>query len=154
MAKIISKKINKIISELQYPIPASRALIFNPEGKILLTKSYKWKDKYTIPGGCVELGEKLKNTLKREIKEETNLDVYDIKFICFQEFIFDNVYWKKKHFILFDFACKSNSIKVKLDSEAQGYLWISVSKALKLPITSYTKKTIKEYLKLSKNSML
>lgn len=63
------------MTEQLYPEPTCGALIFNPAGKIFLMKSYKWKDKYVIPGGHVELGEKIADALKREIKEETGLDI-------------------------------------------------------------------------------
>jgi len=134
-------------SRQQYPEPTCGALIFNPAGKILLMKSHKWKDRYVIPGGHIELGEKIEDALKREIKEETGLDVYDIEFICFQEFIFDDAFWKKKHFIFFDFACKTNSKEVKLNSEGQEFAWVTLKEALKLPVEPYTKKAIEEYIK-------
>lgn len=33
------------------------------------------RDKWGLPGGCQELGERFQDTVIREIKEETNLDV-------------------------------------------------------------------------------
>jgi nucleoside triphosphatase len=137
------------MSEQQFPEPTCGALIFNPENKIFLMKSHKWNDKYVIPGGHVELGERLEETLKREIKEETGLDIFDIRFLCFQEFIFDPAFWKKRHFIFFDFACKTNSANVRLDSEGQGFEWVSVEDALKLS-EPYTRTAIQKYLELNK----
>lgn len=141
------------MADQQFPEPTVGALIFNPEGKIFLMKSHKWRNKYVLPGGHIELGEKMESALKREVKEETGLIIYDIEYIFFQEFIFDKLFWKKKHFIFFDFACKTKTKKVTLNSEGQGYVWVSLSKALKLPIEPYTRKMIKEYLKkyLEKN---
>ena len=55
----------------QFPEPTVGALVFNPEGKILLIKSYKWTGKYVISGGHIELGESIEQALKREVKEET-----------------------------------------------------------------------------------
>ncbi len=54
-----------------YPEPTVGALIVNKEGKILLTKSHKWFDKYTLPGGHIEVGETMKEAIIREVKEET-----------------------------------------------------------------------------------
>lgn len=130
-----------------FPEPTVGALIFNPKGKIFLMKSHKWRNKYVIPGGHIELGEKMEDALRREIKEETGLDIFDIEFIYFTEFIFDRAFWKKRHFIFFDFAAKTKSTKVTLDSEGQEYIWVSSQKVLKLPIEPYTRKVIKEYLK-------
>jgi len=133
--------------EQRYPEPTVGALIFNPEGKILLIKSHKWRGKYVIPGGHIELGERMEDALKREIKEETGLDIHDIKFVCFQEFIFDPAFYKRKHFIFFDFACKTDSTDVKLNQEAEEYAWVTLDEALKLDIEPYTKRTIEEYIK-------
>ena len=134
-----------------FPEPTVGALIFNKEGKIFLMKSPKWHDKYVIPGGHIELGEKMEDALKREIKEETNLEIFDIEFLSFQEFIFDPAFKKKKHFILFDFSCKTNSENIKLDNrEGVEYGWYSIEEALKLPVEPYTIITIEEYLKKAK----
>ncbi|MBS3080880.1 NUDIX domain-containing protein [Candidatus Pacearchaeota archaeon] len=129
----------------KYPEPTCGALIFNSYGKIFLMKSHKWRNKYVIPGGHVELGEKIEDALKREIKEDTGLDIYEIEFICFQEFIFNDTFWKKNHLIFFDFACKTNSTEVKLNLEGQEFVWVTLKEALKLPVEPYTRKTIEEY---------
>lgn len=130
----------------KYPEPTVGALIFNPEGRLFLMKSHKWRGKYTIPGGHIELGERMEETVKREVKEETGLDVFGIEFVCFQEFVFDKAFWKKRHFIFFDYACKTNSSEAKLNSEAQSYIWVSLQEALKLPIDRYTKQVINQYV--------
>lgn len=116
-------------------------------------KSHKWKNKYSIPGGHIELGESIEESLKREIKEETGLKIYNIRFMGFQDFIFDKAFYEKKHFIFLDFACKTNSKKVKLDSEAQSFIWTTIKKALKLPIEPYTRNMIKEFNKRFPNGI-
>ena len=50
------------------------AIIVNSEGKILL-QSRADNDRWGLPGGCQELGERFEETIIREVKEETNLDV-------------------------------------------------------------------------------
>ncbi|KKU57471.1 MAG: ADP-ribose pyrophosphatase [Candidatus Amesbacteria bacterium GW2011_GWA2_47_11b] len=147
LSAIIFPASNIDMSEQQFPEPTVGALILNPQGEIFLMKSHKWRHKYVIPGGHIEVGEKMQDALKREIKEETGLDIYDIRPVHFQEFIFDKAFWKKRHFIFFDFACRTNSPKVKLDSEGQEYVWVPIKKALKLQVEPYTRQTIKEYLK-------
>ena len=134
------------MSNQQYPEPTCGALIFNPAGEIFLMKSHKWNNAYVIPGGHVELGETLEDALKREIKEETGLDIFDIQFICFQEFIYDKEFWKKKHFIFFDFACKTRATDVTMNSEGQEFIWVAPDDALKLSVEPYTKKAIETYL--------
>ncbi|MBN1977349.1 MAG: NUDIX domain-containing protein, partial [Anaerolineae bacterium] len=83
----------------QYPEPVVGALIANPEGKVLLVKSYKWPDQYVIPGGHIKLGEAMEEALKREMKEETGLDIYDIEHAWVGESVFQDSFHSKKHFI-------------------------------------------------------
>ena len=130
----------------QYPEPTVGALIFNPEGKFLLLKSHKWLGKYVIPGGHIELGETMEQALKREIKEETNLDIHDIEFIVFQEFIFDETFWQKGHYIFFDYVYKTDSTDVKLNDEAEEYVWVTIEEGLALPLDPYTKIVMETYL--------
>ena len=130
-----------------FPEPTVGALIFNLEGKIFLMKSHKWKNKYVIPGGHIELGESIEAALKREIKEETGLRIFDINFICIQEFVFDNTFWERKHFIFLDYACRTKSKKVTLNSEGQDLIWVTPQEAVNLPVEPYTKRTIEEFTK-------
>ncbi|WP_455393218.1 NUDIX domain-containing protein [[Eubacterium] cellulosolvens] len=136
----------------QYPEPTVGALIFNNEGRLFLMKSHKWKGAYTVPGGHIELGERIEDTLIREVKEETGLDIYDIEFIMFQEFIYDKSFWEPKHFIFFDFACKTDSESVVLNDEAQEYTWVTLDEACDLPLDKYTKRAIEGYQKKINNN--
>ena len=132
--------------EQQYPEPTVGALIFNPQGKVFLMRSHKWRGRWVLPGGHIELGERMEDALRREVKEETNLDIRDIEFICFQEFIYDERFWKRRHFIFFDYACKTDSMDVKLNDEAQEYLWVTLEEALKMPVERYTEVVIEQCL--------
>lgn len=49
-------------------------IIVNDKGEILL-QSRADRDKWGLPGGCQELGEKFTDTAIREVKEETNLNI-------------------------------------------------------------------------------
>ena len=50
------------------------AIIVNENGQILL-QSRADNDRWGLPGGCQELGERFEDTVIREVKEETNLDI-------------------------------------------------------------------------------
>ena len=133
----------------KYPEPAVGALILNPEGNLFLMMSHKWHGQYVIPGGHIELGETIEDALRREVKEETNLDIYDIEFLLFQEFIFDKSFWKRDHYIFFDYLCRTDSGNVILNEEAEEYTWVSVEAAMKLPVEHYTRLVIEKYLEKS-----
>lgn len=130
-----------------FPEPTVGAFIFNSKGEILLLQSHKWPGRYVVPGGHVELGERLEEAVVRESKEETGLDVHSVELINFQQFIYDPAFWKKRHFIFFDFACKTDSTDVILNDEAEGFVWIEPKQALTMELDMYTRRSIEEWLK-------
>ncbi len=132
-----------------FPEPTTGVFIFNPAGELLLLESHKWPGRYVVPGGHVELGERIEDAAIREAKEETGLDVYELKFIVFQEFIYDPSFWQPRHFIFFDYACKTGSVDVKLNDEAQSYLWVKPEEALNLPLDSYTRTAVEKIIERS-----
>ena len=135
------------MSEQVYPEPAAGALILNKKGEIFLMKSPKWFGKLIIPGGHIELGETWEKALKREVREETDLNISNIKMINVQEAIYPKWFWKKKHFIFLEFSCKTKNTKVKLDGrEGTAYIWVKPRKALKMNVSPFVKKIIRAYL--------
>ena len=135
------------MAEQQFPEPTVGVFIFNQQGELLLLQSHKWPGVYVIPGGHVELGERIEEAAIREAKEETGLDIYDLEFITFQQFIYDPAFWKQRHFIFFDYAAKTDSTGVVLNNEAQEYIWIKPEEALGLELDSYTRVSIETFLK-------
>jgi ADP-ribose pyrophosphatase YjhB (NUDIX family) len=55
-------------------IPAASAIIVNDEGKMLLHRRSD-NDRWALPGGTMEIGESISETITREVKEETGLNV-------------------------------------------------------------------------------
>lgn len=136
--------------EKQYPEPTVGVLILNLQGEIMLVDSHKWNNKYSIPGGHIELGETAEQTCIREVKEETNLDIYDIKYVLTQECVYDTNFYKKKHFIFLDYIAKTDKTDdIILNEEHEDYIWINPQESLKLSLNPYTKKLIEKYLEVS-----
>lgn len=127
------------------PAIAVGALILSKDNRILLVQSPMWNDQYIIPGGHVEVGESLENALRREVKEETNLEIHTIQFLMFLECIYPTTLRDKRHFIFFDYVCRANDTYVVLNEEATNYLWVKPEECFSLPIEAYTKQVIHRY---------
>ena len=55
-------------------------LVFNEERKVLMQFRNDYKQ-WGFPGGAMELGESFEETAKRDLKEETNLNIIEAKMI-------------------------------------------------------------------------
>ena len=139
------------MAEQIFPEPTVGVFIFNSTGKLLLLKSHKWPGKYVVPGGHVELGERIEEAAAREAKEETGLDISELEFINFQQFIYDPSFWKPRHFIFFDYACKTESTDVRLNDEAEEHIWVRLEAAVQLPLDTYTRTSVEILLEMQKN---
>jgi nucleoside triphosphatase len=130
----------------KFPEPTVGALIINKE-RLLLVKSPKWKhQKWTVPGGHMEVGESAEQAIVREAKEETGLDIIPIKLLLVQEAIFSEEYYKPMHYLFFDFLCKAENDNVKLDNrELSGYRWFDNREIHKADVESYTKNFLQAY---------
>lgn len=139
----------------EYPEAVVGALILNQDGLMLLAKSQKCREKYTVFGGHVELGESMEEAIIREVKEEVGVDVSVEKKIGFSESVFHSDFSEKKHFIFLDFVCRfeGNKDEVVLDEREyvkDEYVWVDPEGALKMDVAIGTKKLIGRYLEEKK----
>ncbi len=122
------------------------AFIFNNKGELFLTKSDRWDNKYVMPGGHVEYGEIIIEALKREMKEETNLDINEIEFLGFKELLnLEQDFYKDRHMVSLNFKCKALNNEVILTEEAQEYIWVSIDEVLSLDLYSIVREEIKKH---------
>jgi nucleoside triphosphatase len=131
-----------------YPEPTVGALIFNRDSRVLLVLSERWGGRYVVPGGHIELGERIEESVIREVKEETGLDVYDLEFVMMQECVFDEGFYRKMHFIFFDYSCTTDADEdeVILNHEAQAYSWVTLDEALNMSLDPYTRRLIEKVI--------
>jgi len=129
-----------------HPLPAVGALILN-KGKILLVKRRFMPSagKWSIPGGLIEVGESLVEALKREVKEELNLEIKSYKFLDIVENIIKDKEGKiEYHFIIFNFLVEVEG-EVKLNYENSEYLWVNLEEVKNLDVTNTVKKLLEKF---------
>ncbi|WP_085829344.1 NUDIX domain-containing protein [Clostridium massiliodielmoense] len=80
------------------------AVIINEKNQILLLLRNKEPEKgcWSIPGGKVEMFETLEDAIKREIKEEVNLDIEIVKLLTVTNHIIvkENTHWVAPTFLV------------------------------------------------------
>ncbi|MBD3245173.1 MAG: nucleotide exchange factor GrpE [Candidatus Moranbacteria bacterium] len=124
------------------------ALIFNKEKMLLCKSNGKWGKKWLIPGGKMSFGETIEETIKREIKEETDLDIEVKKIKNIKSVINPKEFYKKNvHFLMVDVIAETSSDKVKLDDEHKDFKWVTPREALEMDLLVYSREPIEQYLK-------
>jgi 8-oxo-dGTP pyrophosphatase MutT (NUDIX family) len=62
-------------------LPSAGALVFDQAGRVLLQRRAD-DGLWNIPGGAMEPGETLEETARREVHEETGLEISELKLLC------------------------------------------------------------------------
>lgn len=116
--------------------------------EVLLVKTHKWGHRYSMVGGKVRRGERLHDALKREIKEETGLKADIGKHIAtFDQLKNSGYYQDYLHHMFVDYEVRVASKKVRLNEEAQDYVWAPAEQALaELDIEPNAKHTLELYV--------
>ncbi|MBN2567633.1 NUDIX domain-containing protein [Candidatus Woesearchaeota archaeon] len=122
-------------------------LVYDDAGNILIGRQPKWDDAWTCFGGHLELGETVEQAVKREIKEESGLDIEDVEFVQFQESVYDPHFHEKRHFVFLDFAAKKIGGHVTLNEEYTEHKWVTPEKALMIGLNDSTRSFIEEFIK-------
>lgn len=115
------------------PVATVGALIFH-EGEVLMIQTHKWSDKWGIPGGKIRRGETALQALSREITEETGLEVRDLEFVMVQDCIDSQEFMRPAHFLLLNYTAQSDAHDVRLNDEAERFVWLPPEKALDLDL--------------------
>lgn len=124
----------------RFPIPTVGGLIFREDGRMLLMRTAKWSDMWGIPGGKIEWGEGSEAALLRELREETGLEVSDVRFVMVQDAIHPLEFYKDAHFLLMNYTCRvTGTPEVRLNDEAQEYRWVTEPQARALRLNTPTR---------------
>jgi ADP-ribose pyrophosphatase YjhB (NUDIX family) len=122
------------------PVVTVGALIFNESGEALMVRTHKWSDLWGIPGGKIKWGEDSVSALRREIREETNLEIDDVRFVLAQDCIHSPEFYRDAHFVLLNYTARcAGKPEVRLNDEAREFKWVSVEKALSMAINRPTR---------------
>jgi len=121
------------------PIVGVGALIVH-EGKLVLVKRGVQPDKgkWSIPGGAVELGERIRDAVLREAKEESGLDI-DIKvdrpLDAIDDVLLDENGRPRFHYVLLQFLAQPKGGTLKPAGDVLDARWVLLRDVEKYDLT-------------------
>lgn len=118
------------------------------DDKILLSRSPKWSNKWTLPGGHIEPGETFFESLEREVTEETGISAKALKIISCGELIGSKDFHRLAHFVYVDILAETDDSEATLDqNELTESGWFTVEEALNLELAESFQETLETYRK-------
>jgi mutator protein MutT len=103
------------------------ALIFE-DGKLLIVEraGEPFKGYWSLPGGIVECGEKLEQGIRREVLEETGLEVELLSiFEIFERIIPDSEGKTEYHYVLIDYLCRPIGGRLAAATDVSRVAWVT-----------------------------
>jgi ADP-ribose pyrophosphatase YjhB (NUDIX family) len=128
----------------EHPVVGVGAVVVRDGTALVVKRAHEpRKGEWSLPGGLLELGESLQDAVRREIKEETSLDI-DVGPIIET---FDRVHRDdhgkiRYHFVIVDFLCWANGGDAVPGSDADAVAWVTAAEIDDYGINAHAKAVI------------
>ena len=131
-----------------HPVVGVGAVVVRDGRALIVKRAHEpRKGEWSLPGGLLELGESLQDAVRREIKEETHLDVTVGPIIeTFDRVHRDDAGRIRYHFVIVDFVCWSNSGEPQPGSDADGVAWVRAHEIDDYAVNAHAKAVIERGL--------
>jgi 8-oxo-dGTP diphosphatase len=122
-------------------------------GRVLLIRrgSPPLEGEWSIPGGTLEAGETLIEGVRRELREETNLEVRVGELIEVFERIFPDGTGKPKyHFVILDYLCERIRGEARAGSDVTDVAWAEAKELEKYALTPTATRVIRRAFEMAR----
>lgn len=124
----------------RWPMLGVGALIFDGE-RILMAQRGKepLRGWWSLPGGALETGEILADAIRREVREETGLEIDPVKvFEIFERIMRDAAGAPEYHYVLIDYICRVTGGTLRAGDDVCCAQWVNRADLPQLQITEGT----------------
>jgi mutator protein MutT len=109
------------------PVVGVGAIILQQDEVLLVRRGTEpQKDRWSLPGGALELGESLDQAVRREVLEETGLEVRILEFVgAFERITTDDSGAVEYHYVLLDYLCEIVGGALAAGDDAAAAEWVN-----------------------------
>ena len=127
------------------PRVAVGGVIFDDKDRVLLVKRKNPPNQgmWAIPGGKVKFGETINEAIRRELKEETSLDVKPTKLLAVVEIIKEGF-----HYVILDYICEVIGGELRPSSDALDARFLSLEEIKREKVSPTTVEMLEKYFKI------
>jgi 8-oxo-dGTP diphosphatase len=121
------------------------------DGRALLIRRGRppLQGEWSIPGGMLELGERLEQGVRRELAEETGLEVRVLDLVeVFERVFSDDDGRTKYHFVILDYLCEAVSGEAIAASDVTDVAWAREDELRSYSLTPTATRVIKRAFKM------
>ena len=110
----------------EMPLVGVGAVIVHQDRVLLIRRGTEpMKGRWSIPGGLIELGESLHDAVRREIREETSLDVEPVALVELVDRVHRDETRVRYHYVIADYLCRVVGGEPQAGSDAAEVYWAS-----------------------------
>jgi ADP-ribose pyrophosphatase YjhB (NUDIX family) len=127
----------------EHPIVGVGGVVVHRHRALLIRRgSEPLKGEWSIPGGMLELGEELAEGVRRELKEETGLEVEPLEIVAAFDRITRQGKRVKYHYVIVDYVCRRKRGRLKPASDVVDARWARREDLPKYHLTEMATKVI------------
>jgi len=130
----------------EQPVVGVAGIIFRDQGVVLIRRGQEpARGEWSLPGGAVEVGENLEEALRREVREETGLEIEIIGLTAVvNRLVRDQAGVVAYHYVLLDFLCRAKAGTPRAGSDSSDLALVSLLELSDWPLPEQTRLVIQQ----------
>ncbi len=127
------------------PLIGVGAIVFDDHGRVLLVQRGKppRRGMWSIPGGLLEVGEKLIDAVQREVREECSIEIEVGEMVLIYEPIFHDGEGRiEYHYVLVDYWARHVSGVALANDDALAVAWVEIANLAEYKLAQETLEVI------------
>lgn len=129
---------------MEFPLPSCHALIRDGERFLLIQRGRPpFQGFWSLPGGGIELGETVEEALKREVREETGLEIGIRRFLGYADAIdYDEAGRVRYHYVILYAEAEVRGGALAAADDAAAARWVTAADIAGMRVTDAVERTL------------